>query len=97
MKRNRVLVPFPPDVIAEVDRFVEPGQRTAFLVELARHELKLRRQAEALREAAGSWKDEDHPELAQGAAAWIEKIRAETSDRQTDLERQRKEILAEAS
>ena len=27
--------------------------------------------------AAGSWKDEDHPELRQGAAKWVKKLRRE--------------------
>ena len=39
------------------------------------------RQKEALREAAGSWKDKDHPELKAGAAAWTKKLRRESEAR----------------
>ena len=37
--------------------------------------LKLRRQREALRAAAGSWKAEDHPELDNGASAYVRQLR----------------------
>ncbi len=81
MARNRVLVQYPSEIIAGIDKLVGPGKRTAFLVGLAQRELKLHRQREALREAAGCWKPEDHPELATGAAAWVAKIRSESDER----------------
>jgi hypothetical protein len=75
MPRQRVMVPYPPDVIAEIDKIVSDGKRTAFLVELAKREIKLNRQRQALRAATGVWKAEDHPELAGGAAGWVREIR----------------------
>jgi hypothetical protein len=33
------------------------------------------RQIRALKAAVGTWKDEDHPELRRGAAAWVAKVR----------------------
>ena len=39
------------------------------------------RQLKALEAAAGSWKDEDHPELKDGAAKWVEKLRAQDEKR----------------
>lgn len=75
MARNRVLVQFPPDLIAEIDKIAGAGNRTAFLVELANREVKLYRQRQALRAVAGTWKSEDHPELAQGAAAYVRQLR----------------------
>jgi hypothetical protein len=89
MARNRVLVQYPPEVIAGIDKIVGPGKRTAFLVGLAERELKLHKQREALREAAGCWKPEDHPELAEGAAAWVSKIRSESDQRFDRIIRQR--------
>ena len=88
MARNRVLVQFPPELIAEVDRIAGHGKRTAYLVELAKREVKLHRQREALREAAGSWKPEDHPELTGGSAAWVRQIRDQDQDQ--DQERLRR-------
>jgi hypothetical protein len=39
------------------------------------------RQLKALEAAAGSWKDKDHPELKQGAAKWIDKLRRQDEKR----------------
>jgi hypothetical protein len=35
------------------------------------------------------WKDEDHPELKDGAAAWVRKIRAESEARFRRIQKQR--------
>lgn len=76
MARSRVLVQYPPEVIAGIDKIAVSGKRTPLLVGLAEREIKLHNQREALREAAGCWKPDDHPELAGGAAAWVSKIRS---------------------
>ena len=89
MQRQRVMVPYPPDVIEEVDKIVSHGKRTAFLVELARREVKLLRQRQELLAAMGAWKVEDHPELAGGSAEWVRGIRQESVDRYERIERQR--------
>ena len=39
------------------------------------------RQIKALESAAGSWKDKDQPELKQGAAKWVKKLRREYDQR----------------
>jgi hypothetical protein len=89
MLRQRVMVPYPPEVIAEIDKLVSNGKRTAFLVDLAKREIKLNRQKEALRAAKGAWKSEDHPELADGAAKWIHDLRQESVKRYQKIERHR--------
>jgi hypothetical protein len=43
--------------------------------------LLIAHQKEALRQAAGAWKDKDHPELKVGAAAWVKKLRRESEAR----------------
>ena len=60
------MVPYPADVIAEIDKIVSHGKRTAFLVELAKREIKFNRQRETLRAATGAWKTEDHPDWGSG-------------------------------
>lgn len=50
---------------------------------------RLDRQRQALRQTAGAWKSEDHPELADGAAAWVSKIRSESDERFERIMRQR--------
>jgi hypothetical protein len=76
-------------LVADIDKLVGKRGRSAFLTEVAEREIKLRRQREALREAAGAWKEEEHPELAEGAAAWVRQIRALDDERFEELERRR--------
>ena len=89
MQRQRIMVPYPPEVIAEIDKIVTQGYRTAFLVDLAKREIKLNRQRNALRAAKGAWTQEDHPELAQGAAQWVRDIRQESVKRFEKIEHHR--------
>jgi hypothetical protein len=65
------------------------GKRTAFLVELAQREIKLARQANALRAAKGAWRPEDHPELVEGAAPWVRSLRQQSLQRFEKIERHR--------
>ena len=81
MATYRTLVSMPPDVVAEIDRAVGTRNRSKFLTEVARRELKRQEQMNALAAAAGSWKDKDHPELAKGAAAYISRSRREGEKR----------------
>jgi len=83
------MVPYPPEVIAEIDKIVSHGKRTAFLVDLAKREIKLNRQRKALRAAKGSWRPEDHPELAEGAAKWVHGLRQESLKRFERIEQHR--------
>ncbi|HEY6393050.1 MAG TPA: hypothetical protein VIX89_17345 [Bryobacteraceae bacterium] len=47
----------------------------------AERELMRLRQLKALKAAAGSWKDKDHPELKSGAAKWVAKLRSQDEKR----------------
>ena len=51
------------------------------MTQAAERELMRRRQIKALDEAVGAWKDKDHPELKQGAAKWVKKLRSESEGR----------------
>jgi hypothetical protein len=64
-------------------------QRQRIMVELAKREIKLNRQRNALRDAKGAWTQEDHPELAQGAAQWVREIRQESVKRFEKIEHHR--------
>jgi hypothetical protein len=72
----------PEDLVQEIDALVGPRGRSAFLVETARKEVRRQKLLEFLSSNEPAWKDENHPELAQGAAKWVHKMRAE-SDRAT--------------
>lgn len=86
-KRAHVILPV--DIVADIDKLVGKRGRSAFLAEVAREEILRRRQRNALKKAAGSWKDEDHPELKHGSAAWVGKMRAEAEIRFRQIQKNR--------
>ena len=86
---QRIMVPYPADLIEQIDELVTDGKRNAFLLDLARREIKLHRQKKALRAATGAWKSEDHPELAGGAAKWVREVRQASVKRYEKIEHNR--------
>jgi|SRR5580704_6481406 hypothetical protein len=84
MNTKRTHVVLSEQLVKEIDTLVGTRQRSSFLTQAAEHELMRLRQLRALEAAAGSWKDKDHPELQQGAAQWVRKIRRETERRLKD-------------
>jgi len=79
------MVPYPADLIAEIDKLVEHGKRTAFLVELAKRELKRKRLLEILDRPEPIWKPEDHPDI-DDAGEWVRRMRAESEARLKRIE-----------
>lgn len=78
---TRAHVVLPVDLVAAIDELVGKRGRSAFLTDVAREEIQRRQQRGALRAAAGAWKDKDHPELKDGAAAWVRGMRSESETR----------------
>jgi len=81
MKAKRTHIVIPHQLVAEIDILVGKRGRSAFLTQAAEKELMRLRQIKALESASGSWKDKDHPELEQGAAKWVKKLRREYDER----------------
>lgn len=81
MGNTRTHIVIPEELAKEIERIAGKRGRSHFLVETAWREVRRLRQLQALREAAGAWKDKDHPELKKGAAHWISKIRREEEKR----------------
>jgi hypothetical protein len=77
MKTKRAHILLPQDLVREIDAIVGPRGRSAFLVETAREAVRRRKLLRFLESDMPAWKDEDHPELAQGAAAWVRALRQE--------------------
>jgi hypothetical protein len=69
-------------LIEEIDQVAGPRGRSAFIVETARAEIRRRRLLSFLCDEEPAWKQEDHPELAEGSDAWVHHLRGE-SDRPT--------------
>ena len=81
MSTSRTHITLPEEVRADLDRLVEKRSRSRFIADAVRQALLIARQKEALRQAAGAWKDKDHPELKAGAAEWVRKVRRESEAR----------------
>ena len=78
MSTIRTHVVLEEKLIKDIDRLVGPRRRSSFLAEAAEEKLMRYRQIAALKATSGAWKDEDHPELKQGSAKWVRKIRQES-------------------
>ena len=81
MNTKRTHIVIPQQLVAEIDTVVGKRGRSAFLAQAAEKELMRLRQLKALKAAAGSWKDQDHPELKQGAAKWVDHLRRQDQKR----------------
>ena len=71
----------PEDLLREIGALVGPRGRSSFLVETARQEVRRQKLLRFLENDQPGWTDENHPELANGAAAWVRKLRAESETR----------------
>jgi hypothetical protein len=89
MRKPRTLVPIPRQLATAIDRVAGQKQRSAFIINLVEREIRRREQLDAVREAAGSWKDENHPELAEGAERWVWERRRESLSRLERVEQHR--------
>jgi Arc/MetJ-type ribon-helix-helix transcriptional regulator len=78
-KRTHVVIP--DHVVRDIDALVGVRQRSMFLTQAAEEKLMRLRQIKAIEAAAGTWKDRDHPELKQGAAKYISKLRRQEEKR----------------
>lgn len=79
--RERVSLYLPRSLIEALRRAVPPRQRSEFVAEAVAQSLHRLQLKEAITVAAGSWRDEDHPELATGEDIdrWIAEGRAALS------------------
>ena len=89
MTTRRAHVVLPDDLVSEIDKIVGARGRSAFLAELARREIKRRNLLAMFTRDEPIWKDEDHPELKDGASEWVRRMRAESEARFDRIQRQR--------
>ena len=86
-ERRMIPIRMPTDLLDEIDKHAGPRGRSEFIIEASRRELLRQRQAGALSEAAGAWKDQDYPELAtadtvEGLNTYLRKLRREAERRE---------------
>lgn len=80
MNAKRTHVVLSEQLVKDIDTLVGSRQRSSFLTQAAERELMRRRQLKALDEVV-PWQDKDHPELKQGAAKYVSKLRREYEQR----------------
>ena len=85
------MVAIPEDLTTRIDNIAGQENRIDFIVEVLEDEIRRRQQLEALEEAAGCWKDEDHPELANGSDSFIRGLRNEAAQRLERIQQQSSE------
>lgn len=78
---QRAHIIIPADLLREIDAIVGPRGRSAFLLETAREEVRRRKLLRFLEADEPAWREEDHPELKQGSASWVRKLRSESEER----------------
>jgi len=78
-KRTHVLLP--ENLLREIDALVGPRGRSSFLVETARQEVRRQKLLHFLESKDPAWKDEEHPELGDDAAAWVRRLRMQGENR----------------
>jgi hypothetical protein len=78
-KRTHVLLP--ENLLREIDALVGPRGRSSFLVETARQEVRRQKLLHFLESKDPSWKDEEHSELGDDAAAWVRGLRLQGENR----------------
>jgi len=89
---TRINVTFPDSLLQDLKRYVPSRKRSKFIVEATEKELHRMRFSKALRESAGAWSDEDHPDLmtAEDVDRYIRRLRESWMPRSWD------EIIEEA-
>lgn len=89
MSRERAVIQIPLSLAAELDRLAGPGQRSRFAVEVLQREVRRQRLLQIFENREPIWREEDHPELAQGAEAWVRQLRQEAEARFQRIQEQR--------
>ena len=79
IKRTHIVIS--QQLATQIDTLVGKRGRSRFFTQAAEKELMRLRQIRALETAKGSWKDQDHPDLKQGAAKWVKQLRREYNRR----------------
>ena len=80
------VIEIPESLAHELDKLAEAEHksRTAYVVDVLCQDVKRNKLRQALDDSSGAWNPADHPELADGAAAYIERMRSEPDERFED-------------
>lgn len=82
-KRTHVVVP--KELMEEIDRLSGKRKRSWFITQAVRKEIQRLNFLKAVKETAGAWKDEDHPEFKKGVDNWVRSLREEDENRLKEM------------
>jgi len=82
-KRTHVVVP--KELMEEIDRLSGKRKRSWFITQAVRKEIQRLNFLTAVKETAGAWKDEDHPEFKKGVDNWVRSLREEDENRLKEM------------
>jgi hypothetical protein len=88
------VIKIPKDLADELDRLAraECKSRLAYAVDVLWRDVRRSRQREALQASAGAWRIDEHPELAEGGAAYVDRVRAEPDERFEEARRRNETV-----
>ena len=80
------VIKIPQELAKELDLLAqaEHKRRTPYVVDLLWRDVRRNKQRKALMLSSGAWTPDHHPDLAQGGAAYVDKIRSEPDMRFED-------------
>jgi hypothetical protein len=80
------VIKIPEELAHELDLLAqaEHKRRTPYVVSLLWRDVRRNKQRQALKLSSGAWNPDHHPELAQGGAAFVTRIRSEPDERFED-------------
>jgi hypothetical protein len=81
MVQKRAHIFIPADLLADIETLVGKGKRSGLITEILRREVKRLLLLQILDGDQPIWKKEDHPELKDGAYAWVRNLRDESNKR----------------
>jgi hypothetical protein len=81
MRNAQSIIKIPETLATELDKLAGHKRRSAYATDVLWRDVRRNKQREALKLSKGAWKPEDHPELAQGGAVYVDEIRSEPDER----------------
>ena len=82
-KRTHVVVP--EELVKEIDRLSGKRKRSWFITQAVKREIQRLNFLKAVKETAGVWSDEDHPEFKKGVESWVRHMRDEDKERLKEI------------
>ena len=75
---QKITVTIPSDVLALMDQYVLPRQRSSFIVEAIKEHLDRIIDLDVFEQTAGAWKEENHPNLRtpEDIDRWLTELRS---------------------